>query len=89
MPIIVINIPPEKVLKAPAPNSSGLADRIPARIMIHKPKRTSVSGNIWDKATNSVATEMTTDTARITIKIPSERTATGFLGIKIHTLYVS
>ena len=89
MPIIVINIPPENVLKAPAPNSSGLMARIPARIIIHKPKRTSVSGNMWDTVINSVATEMTTDTAKITIKIPSERTATGFLGIKAHTLYVS
>jgi len=88
-PSVVTRIPPENVLNAPLPNCSGLATRIPARIVTHKPKRMRVSEKISDTLTSMLATKAVADTAKAKIKMPSERTPTGLFGIKPHNFLCS
>lgn len=89
MPRVVIRSPPEKVLKAPLPYCSWLAARIPERTMIHRPKRTRVSENISNTFKRMFAAIVAADTAKTRIRMPSERTPTGLLGIRPHNLLCS
>jgi len=88
MPSVVINIPPEKVMKAPPPYPSGSVARIPARITIHKPKRMNETENVSDILMSMLVAKAAVDTAKTKIKIPIERTPTGLFGIEPHNFYV-
>ncbi len=59
--------------------------RIPERIIIQKPKRMKVSENISNTLSRILAAKAVADTAKTKIKMPSERTPTGLLGIKPHS----
>ena len=89
VPRVANKIPTEKALKAPPPYCSGLIARIPERIIIQKPKRIKVSENTSDMSTRILVTKAVADTAKTTIKMPSERTPTGLFGIKPHDLLFS
>ena len=85
-PSVVNKMPTEKVLKAPLPYSSGLKMRIAAIPIAQNPKRTKQSESISDMLTSRPAAKAAAHTARIMIKIPSERTPTGFFGMEFSNI---